>query len=91
MNDAQRDLRPTANTEPAVKIIEQWIKLREARGLTREAAIAELNAASSAIAINLAHDGQHSEGARFDGLCCLTAKGRRAGEAVRRPCSRFYA
>jgi len=56
MNDAQRDLRPTADTEPAVEIIEQWIRLREARGMTREAAIAELNAASSAVAINLAHD-----------------------------------
>jgi hypothetical protein len=56
MNDAQRDLRPTADAEPAVKIIEQWIKIREAQGMTREAALAELKAASSAIAINLAHD-----------------------------------
>jgi hypothetical protein len=46
MNDAQRDLRPTADTEPAVKIIERWIKIRETQGLTREAALAELRAAS---------------------------------------------
>jgi len=49
MNDAQRDSQPTVDTEPAAKIIEQWIKLREAQGLTREAAIAELKAAGSAI------------------------------------------
>jgi hypothetical protein len=53
MND---DPKPTADAEPAAKIIELWIKLREAQGLTREAAVAELKVASSAIAINLAHD-----------------------------------
>jgi hypothetical protein len=34
-------------TDPAKKIIEQWVKIREAKGLTREAALAELNAAAS--------------------------------------------
>ena len=33
-------------TDPTEKIVEQWIKIREARGMTRKAALAELNAAA---------------------------------------------
>jgi hypothetical protein len=35
MNDVQRDPPPKADKDPAAKIIEQWIKLREAQGDTQ--------------------------------------------------------
>jgi hypothetical protein len=36
-------------TDPVANMIEQWIKIREAKGLTREAALAELTAAASLV------------------------------------------
>jgi hypothetical protein len=55
MNDDLIDTKPAVDDDPAAKIVEQWIKLREAQGFTREAAIAELNAARLAM-VNLARD-----------------------------------
>ena len=48
MEDDKRE--PAVTGEPAEKIIELWIQFREAKGLTREAALAELKIAASVIA-----------------------------------------
>jgi hypothetical protein len=41
--------RNIVETDPVAELIEQWIKIREAKGLTREAALAELTAAASLV------------------------------------------
>ena len=49
--DHERSFQNTANSEndPADRIFEEWIKLREAQGWTREAAFAELMIARGAL------------------------------------------
>jgi hypothetical protein len=52
MRDDQADPKPVVEqngTDPVAKIIEQWIKIRERKGLTREAALAELTGAASLV------------------------------------------
>jgi hypothetical protein len=39
----------TSENDPATLVLEQWIKLREPQGWTREAAITELNIARAAL------------------------------------------
>jgi hypothetical protein len=52
MRGDQADPKPMVEqniieTDPIREIIERWIKIREAKGMTREAAFAELKAAAS--------------------------------------------
>jgi hypothetical protein len=54
MHGEQADPKPVVGqniveTDPVAEILEQWIKIREAKGLTREAALAELTAAASIV------------------------------------------
>jgi hypothetical protein len=54
MRGEQADPKPVVErnnveTDPVADLIEQWIKVREAKGLTREAALAELTAAASLV------------------------------------------
>jgi hypothetical protein len=55
------ELRAESNDDavedPLAKFLRLWIGLRQRQGLTREAAVAELNSASSLVAgVDLAHD-----------------------------------
>ena len=54
MRGDQADPKPVVEkniieTDPIAEIIERWIKVREAKGMTREAALAELNTAASIV------------------------------------------
>ena len=56
-HEKEADLTVEDNDGPAANFIQEWLDLRVAQGLTREAAIAELNAAGWVVAgVKLAHD-----------------------------------
>ena len=51
----------TSENDPANRVFEEWIKLREAQGWTREAAFTELYIASTALATAIEADKSATE------------------------------
>ena len=59
MRTDRKNAARSASKDPVETLIQDWIAIRQARGMTREAAIAELNTAASVVAgMKLAENGE---------------------------------